>query len=80
MDHLANEWKTTFAKKLQSSASQEMQDLLEYIAGMEKKLGRKVKDLASLQYVFGRRRIPTIPLGNVSAPLLITTAIFTSSA
>ena len=31
VDHLASEWKVTFAKRLQTQAIDEMQELLEYV-------------------------------------------------
>jgi len=46
---LANEWKLKFASKLHEAAGAEMRDFLEYIAAMEKKLNRPVRDLLSLQ-------------------------------
>ncbi len=51
VEQKANEWTTLFASKLHASVRFEMNELLEYIASMEKKMNRPVRDLLSLQYM-----------------------------
>jgi hypothetical protein len=53
---LVNEWKLKFASKLHQAARAEMGELLDYIAAMEKKLNRPVRDLTSLQYMMDNLR------------------------